>query len=97
MPLIPTPRRQKQANRCEFEDSLVYTDSPKPANSYIVKLSQKKQKLKKKYNNLELSQVRYFPRLTPKKIPCPAICRESRHFDALLCVASVWETFCCTG
>ena len=36
MPLIPTLRRQRQVNLCEFESSLVYIDSSRIARAIYI-------------------------------------------------------------
>jgi hypothetical protein len=47
MPLIPAPRRQKQADLCEFETSLVYRGSSGTARD-----TQRNPVLKKKKNKI---------------------------------------------
>ena len=48
MPLIPALRRQRQADLCEFEASLVYRDSFRSGFKAIEKPCLKKQKKKKR-------------------------------------------------
>jgi hypothetical protein len=51
MTLIPELRRKRKENLCEFEFSLVYTESSRTVELYNETLSQNKTKYKKKEPN----------------------------------------------
>jgi hypothetical protein len=48
MPLIPALERQRQADLCEFEDSLVYKTSSRTARAGYAFVSKNQEKKKKK-------------------------------------------------